>query len=136
MSDKTKAQPQAKGFDEPVEDAEAPRREASARVEPPNFRPITPKDEDPNPTFIKLPKTPQEVGKEGNALAQAESAATGGVVSPDREAEPTGKRLWATDADFNVNLRNNPLGTANDFVEGSNVRLTANQPPVHSEEGR
>ena len=72
----------------------------------PTYKPIEPKDEDANPVLVAVPKNDEEVAKEGNALAEAESVVSGGVAPPFGEPNTTEKvRVWSLDADHNTNAR-------------------------------
>ena len=96
--------------DEPVKTDQKPDDKA--------FAPIKPDDDDKNPVKVSVPKNAQEVAKEGTALGLAGADATGGETAFLSSDPVSAKRVWALDADHNVNLRNGgPGATQPDLVE-------------------
>lgn len=100
-----------------AEQAQAKQEKIAAK----DFAPINPDDEKANPVKVEVPRTAEEIAKEGTALGNAGSADTGGNVPFLAPATASANRKWTLSADHNVNLRgscNGPGAVAHpDLVE-------------------
>lgn len=92
---------QDKAADAPADGAETKTASAkTAAKKADTFQPINPDDDVDNPVLVAVPRTPEEIAKEGTSLEESE--ATGGVPADE---DAGGDRVWAMDAPHNVNDR-------------------------------